>query len=148
MNTAQAILGTNIAILKLKSLSINPVNLILEGVRTARQLNLADDIINQGTGKPRFRTGNIDISPIGTAVQLTTESIAVPEGKAVTVIGKPGNSGVIYFGNSKEECEDTTRRFDGLDPALAHSFPDVNNVNEIWVDAATDSDGVSWYVGQ
>jgi len=44
LNTQQATLGAVIALLKVKSLGINPVTLIAEGLRTARKLNLEDAI--------------------------------------------------------------------------------------------------------
>jgi len=148
LNTNTAILGAVIALLKVKSLSIKPVALIQEGLRTARLLNIEDDLMKQGRGKPKtFRTGNRDNVTAGTALRLTEENIAVPEGARVTMIAKPGNSGVIYFANSKEECEDSDKRFDGLDAGLAHSF-NTGDVRDIWFDAATSGEGISWYVEQ
>ena len=93
-----------------------------------------------------FLTGQRTVDTAGTAVQLTTSSITVPGGFQLTVIAKPGNSGTIYFGNSKGDAEGAMK-FDGLSAGLAHSFR-VKNVNLVWVNGDTDGDGVSWIVEQ
>lgn len=146
MNTQLAILGTLIAVLRRKFPPMLTVEQIKEGLRVARQLDIDDRIRREGEGKKEFRTGQKDVASAGTPVKLTEESISVPYGRRVTVIAKPGNTGVIYFGNEDEILE-SGKYFDGLDAGLAHSF-DISNVNLIWVDAETGGDGVSWYVEQ
>lgn len=140
-----------IAILRRKFPPILTIKQIQEGLRIAKRLNIEEAIaIEAEEGEKEgsiFKTNQKDITTAGIAERLTASNIKIPEGMQVTVIAKPGNTGVIYFGNSKENCEDTSKRFDGLSPGLAHSFV-IGNVNEIWVDAAADGDGVSWYVEQ
>lgn len=127
--------------------NIDVVETVKRAIPYARALLAELDVIREAAGKSPFRTGNRDVAAAGTAVRLTDESITVPKDKRITVLSKPGNSGMIYFGNSKDECESSTKRFDGLSAGLAHSF-EVNDVRDIWVDAEIDNDGVSWYVEQ
>lgn len=145
MNTAEATLATLIAVLRRMFPPALTVEQIYEGLKIARKLQIEEDFRRKGENKDEFRTGQLDIAAAGTAERLTDESIPVPAGYRVTIIAKPGNSGVIYFGNSKDNCQDAAKRFDGLDKGLAHSLK-ISNVNLIWIDAATSSDGVSWYV--
>ena len=139
-------LGTLIAVLRRKFPPMLTISQIYEGLKVARQLEIEDDIITEGEGKKKFRTGQKDVGSAGTPVQITEASVPVSAGRRVTVVAKPGNAGVIYFGN-EDDIKDSGRYFDGLAAGLAHSF-DISNVNLIWVDASADGDGVSWYVEQ
>lgn len=94
--------------------------------------------------KESFITGQKDVTTAGTAVQLTTSSIPIPNGFQLTVIAKPGNTGYIYFGYTQSEAEGTTK-FDGLAAGLAHSFR-ITNANLVWVNSSVDGEGVSWIV--
>ena len=146
LNMGMAQLGAMIAILRRSFPPILTIDQIYEGIRIARQLDIEERVRREGEGKKEFRTGQCTVAAAGTPVQLTSESIQVPYGKRVTVISKPNNTGAIYFANSEVECI-AGKYFDGLDPALAHSF-DISNVNLIWLDAETSGDGASWYVEQ
>lgn len=107
-------------------------------------------INNEPTATPgntdTFKTGQKTVTSAGTPVQLSTVSVAVPAGKKVTVIAKPDNTGTIYFANTQALCVAGTY-FNGLAAGLAHSF-EVNNVNQIWIDASVNGEGVSWYCEQ
>lgn len=91
--------------------------------------------------------GQQDVASAGTAEQLSTTSVPVPDGCQVTILAKPGNTGTIYAGKSKADCEDTAKRVDGLAAGLAMSL-EVTDVNLAWVDAAVSGEGVSWFVEQ
>lgn len=93
-----------------------------------------------------FLTGQRTVAAAGTPVQLSTTSIPVRAGTRVTVISKPGNTGAIYFAASQALCVAGTY-FDGLNPGLAASIA-VTDVNQIWIDAANNNDGASYYVEQ
>lgn len=147
MNTEEALLAALIAVLRRQFPPMLTIEQIYEGLKIVRKLKIEENIRRNGENKDEFKTGNKDNVAAGTALRLTNESIPVPAGYQVTMVAKPGNSGVIYFGNSEANCEDTAKRFDGLDASLAHSFR-VSNVSLIWFDAATTGDGVSWYVEQ
>ena len=90
-----------------------------------------------------FKVGQQVVHSPGNPVCLIAGSRTVKPGTKVTVIAKPGNTGLIYFANSSGECV-AGYYFDALTPGLAHSFA-VNNVNEIYIDAEIADDGVSWY---
>lgn len=118
---------------------INPDATTVFVIRTARAF---------GANKPAWTHGQQDVAAAGTAEQLTTDDIPVPDGCQVTVLAKPGNTGTIYVGKSKVACEDTAKRVDGLSAGLAISLK-VTNVNLIWIDvSAGTSQGVSWFVEQ
>jgi hypothetical protein len=93
-----------------------------------------------------FKTGQKTVTTAGTPVQLSSVSVPVKAGTKLTVIAKPGNTGVIYFANSEAECVAGTY-FDGLSAGLAHSFG-VQDVQDIWIDASVNGEGVSWYCEQ
>lgn len=95
--------------------------------------------------KSSFVHGQKDVAAAGTAVQLPAYS--VPDDCQLTVIAKPGNTGIIYLGNSKANAEDVSLRFDGLAAGLAHSLK-VTNTDLVWVDAAVNGEGVSFSVEQ
>lgn len=89
--------------------------------------------------------GQLDVTAAGTAEQLP--DVVVPSGCQLTILAKPGNTGVIYLGNSKANCEDTAKRVDGLSAGLAVSLK-VANANLVWVDAAVTAEGISYFVEQ
>lgn len=95
--------------------------------------------------KSAWTHGQLDITTAGIAEQLP--DVTVPDGFYVTIIAKPGNTGTIYLGKTKADCEDTSSRFDGLAAGLAHALR-VTNVNLVWVDASVSGEGVSWSVEQ
>ena len=95
--------------------------------------------------KGAWSTGQLDVTAAGTAEQLSSTSIPVPLGCQLTIIAKPGNTGTIYLGNSKANCESSSTRFDGLAAGLAVSLK-VNDVNLVWVDASVNGEGVSYCI--
>lgn len=92
--------------------------------------------------KSSFITGQKDVTTAGTPVQL--DNVSIPYGFPVPIIAKPGNTGLIYFGNSAADCADAAKRFDGISAGLAVS-KHVVNLNEVWIDASVSGEGVSWY---
>ena len=92
----------------------------------------------------QFTTLQTVVPTAGTPVPLVTGDVPVGAGKKLTMIAKPGNTGVIYFANTEAQCVVGTR-FDGLAAGLAHSFL-IQNANEIWIDASVSGEGVSFYV--
>ena len=91
-----------------------------------------------------FATGQQTVVTAGTAVQLSTSLILIPNGFQLTIIAKPGNVGTIYLGKSKSDAEGS-QVFDGLDPGLAASLR-IKSVGAVWVNGDTGGDGVSWIV--
>jgi len=97
--------------------------------------------------KSSWTHGQATVTSAGTAVQLSEDSVPVPDGCQLTVIAKPGNgAGIIYTGKSKAEAEGANK-FDGLEAGLAMSLK-VNDANLVWVNSDTDGIGVSYYVEQ
>lgn len=90
-----------------------------------------------------FVTGQKDITAAGTAEQL--DNVAIPDGFKVILCAKPGNAGYIYLGNSKENAENSSTRFDRLE--AGDSIPlQITNLNLVWVTSSEDGDGISYYV--
>ena len=91
-----------------------------------------------------FVTGQKNVTQAGIPEQLSATSIPVKDGKKLTMIAKPGNTGVIYFANTQALCVAGTY-FDGLAAGLAHSFG-VQDAQNIWIDASVSGEGVSFYI--
>ena len=83
-------------------------------------------------------SGQVTVTTAGTAVQGTTIS-----GKRFALQALPGNTDLIYVGN------------DGADDVAAtNGFPlpkigpgvviDVDNLDDLWFDSATNGDKVAW----
>lgn len=83
----------------------------------------------------------------GAGAGSTVASVTIPDSFYVTIVAKPGNTGTIYLGKTKADCESATGRFDGLAAGLAHALR-INNANLVWVDASVNGEGVSWSVEQ
>ena len=92
--------------------------------------------------KPTFLTGQKTIPVAGTAVQLTTTNLQVPDNLPVIVIAKPDNTGYLSVASSKGDAEGGNA-FYGLSAGLAVALW-VTNVNIIWVTSSVAGDGVSW----
>jgi len=95
--------------------------------------------------KATFTTNQKVVITAGKPEQL--DDLAIPDGFAVTIIAKTGNTGYIYFGKTASDCANNRRRFDGLSAGLAVSLR-IKNLSEVWVDASVSDEGVSWIVEQ
>lgn len=95
--------------------------------------------------KPAFTTGQKDVTNAGTAEQL--DDVSIPAGFKAVVQAKPGNTNYIYFGNSKENAESSSARFDKLGPGDGVELQ-ITNFNLVWIDADDDGEGVSYFVEQ
>jgi len=101
-----------------------------------------------GSGFPlnreTFVTGQVTIATADTAQQLTTSSIAIPDGFWLTIVSAPANTGYVKIGNSKGDAEGG-QTFNGLDAGLAVALR-VKNVNSLWVTSTVAADVVSFIV--
>lgn len=95
------------------------------------------------TNKPTIATGQKDVITVGEPEQL--DDWPVPNGFKLTIIAKPNNTDLIYFGKNKGDCANNKRRFDGLEAGVAVSLR-VKNASAVWVDASVADEGVSWIV--
>ncbi len=95
--------------------------------------------------KTSFVTGQKNVTTAGVAEQLP--DVKIPDGCQLTIIAKPGNSGNIYLGNSKDNAESSTDRFDALEAGVAVSLK-ITNAKLLWIDADNNGDGVSFIVEQ
>ena len=91
-----------------------------------------------------FMHGQATVVTAGTAVQLSSGPIMIPNGYPLVVIAWPTNAGVIYVANSKAGAE-VGQYFNGLDAGLALSLL-IDDVSKVWVNASADSQKVSWIV--
>lgn len=88
-----------------------------------------------------WSSGRLNVTTAGTAEQLPDQ--AVPNGFAVVVKALDGNTGNIFIGKDKATAEGASSFPIGAAQALTLK---VDNVNDIWVDAAVDGEGVAWAV--
>jgi len=125
--------------------SVTPV--IIPGPPELSSINSRlDTIIAAVTGNmPTFATGQKDVPTAGEPEQL--DDLPIPAGFKLTVIARPGNTGLIYLGKTKGECADNKRRFDGLEAGIAVSLR-VKDASVVRVDAEVSGEGVSWIVEQ
>ena len=80
----------------------------------------------------------------GTAVQLP--NLTVPYDMEVVILALTTNTDTVYVASSKLEAEDSTMRFP-LQPGEAVSYQ-IENLNELWIDADVADEGVVWTVEQ
>ncbi len=90
-----------------------------------------------------FMTGQKDVATAGKPEQL--DAMTIPNGYALIIIAKPGNTGNIYISGDQANVSDSKRRFDALQPGLAVALH-VDNLSAVWADAAVDGEGISWIV--
>jgi len=88
--------------------------------------------------------GHKDVPIAGTAVQLP--NVKVPDGFALVLKAKVDNNSYIYYGNSKENAENSPPRCT-LAPSESIALS-VTNANLLWINAAVDGDGVEYIVEQ
>ena len=97
-----------------------------------------------GSGGADNRTawthGHDTVSSAGTAEQMP--ALVIPNGFKVVIRPLNTNTGLIFLGNSKANCEDTDKRIE-LDFGDSVAFY-VTNLNLIWIDAEVTGEGV-WY---
>ena len=103
-----------------------PANLRTKGVRGG----LLDAVL--AAPATVIFSGTVTVATAGTAVQFPVQPIDA----GVTVKAPSGNAGDIYIGPS---TVDNTSFF--LSPGESR-FIETNNLNNIWVDAASDGDVV------
>lgn len=91
---------------------------------------------------PTVVHGQDTVSTSGTAVQLNGgTSQHIPNGAALVVRANGGNAGVIYVGDSSVSSSN------GFELAAGESVSlHVDDVDAVWIDAASGGDGVSWIV--
>jgi len=92
-----------------------------------------------------FTTGKKTVTTAGTAEQLHPD-LKVPLGGRVIMIALPDNSDDIFFSETQGKCQTDGDRFDRLEPGDSIPFTTVTNLNQIWIDAASSGEGVSYMV--
>jgi hypothetical protein len=96
--------------------------------------------------RPTFITGRKILMTAGVAEQLTTSTIVVPDGMAVTVMAAPTNAGTVRVGPSKSDAEGASA-FNGLSNGLAIGLF-IKDVSSIWATSTSDGDIVAYIVEQ
>jgi hypothetical protein len=84
-------------------------------------------------------SGQKAVTTAGTAVQL--HSGLVVNGP-VMVKALPANTGIMYVGNVAEDVASNNGMPLSLSDSLIFNF--VGNLNQIWVDASVNGEGVAW----
>ena len=84
------------------------------------------------------------VTSAGTAEQLPY--VKIPFDHKVLIKALSTNAGIVYLGNSKTEAEDTSMRFPlGVSETVEY---EINDLSQLWLDAATSADGITWTVVQ
>ena len=83
-------------------------------------------------------SGQITITTAGTAIQGTAI-----KGKVFSIQALPGNSGVCYVGNDGADDVSATTGFP-LPAAGPGIVMYVNDLSDLWFDAASNGDKVAW----
>jgi len=140
---------TNILLTRLVEAQLAPSQTLIDTLNNLttilnRLVNLG--LVPELPNRASFIHGQKTVDTAGTAVQLTTSSIPIPDGFGLTVIAKPANTGYIYIGKSKVDAEGS-QSFNGLSAGLAVSLK-VTNIDLVWVTSTVDAEGVSWIVEQ
>lgn len=104
-------------------------------IRTARAI-----VANRNSWTP----GQKNVTSAGTAEQLP--NVEVPDGFEFVVKAKVDNTSYIYYGNSKANAEDSSKRAT-LSPDESMAFR-ITNANLIWIDAAISGEGIEYIVEQ
>ena len=81
----------------------------------------------------------MNVTASGTPEQLT--AYPVPDGIDVVVKAKSGNTGNITVGGTSAQALNTGTSFFTLTPGQALTYQ-VQNTDDIWIDAGTSGDGV------
>lgn len=94
----------------------------------------------------KFQRGKKAVTTAGTPVALDTNRLV----STVIIKAEDGNTGKVFPGDSTVNNSDTEQ---GLNPGdsltLAWPHGDVGNLADIYIDAATNGDGVVfWYLGR
>ena len=85
---------------------------------------------------------HLNVPIAGEPKQLAPHTI--PIGYELVIKANPENSGVVYFGRTKELVLDTSRRVP-LNPNESTSLK-ISNTNLVWIDAVVADEGVIyWY---
>ncbi len=80
-----------------------------------------------------------NVTTSGTPVQLTAYD--VPEGVAVVVKAKKGNTGDITVGGSSAQALNTGTGFFRLQPEQSITYQ-IINTDSIWIDATVSGEGI------
>ena len=89
-----------------------------------------------------FIVSDMDVTAASTAEQLP--SVSIPDGFALLIKAKPGNTGNIYHGESKLKAEAHKATMQSNE---SYEYK-VTNANLIWIDAATSGEGIEYAVEQ
>ena len=85
-------------------------------------------------------SGQATITAHGTAERLTTQV-----GQVFLIRALPTNTGVVYVGNDGADDVSSANGF----PLSATDSPIMvvlDNLNQLWLDSAVDSEGIAWLV--
>jgi len=96
----------------------------------------AEALSNRGT----LATGQVSVGSAGTAEALATDQ-PVPDGTPVAIRANSDNATPVYIGDSSVTASIGIELTAGDGITL-----NINDVSEIYVDADTSGDGVSWIV--
>lgn len=93
------------------------------------------------TNRLEIQTGQKNVAVAGVAEQLGGGT-PIPDGYSITIKAKASNTGTIRLGGTQAAAQSTTLSFTlGADQAVSLA---VKYLNEIWLDATVNGDGVEW----
>ena len=87
------------------------------------------------------QSGQETVDGAGTAQRIAANQ----PGKVFVIRALPDNTGTVYVGNDGADDVSATTGFP-LGTSDAFLVVELDNLNQLWVDAATNDDGVAWFV--
>lgn len=94
-----------------------------------------------GAAFGKIVSGRTTVTTSGTAVRVTSTSTPIP---GVWVAGDIGNSNVMIVGDSSVEGTSGSQQGIIIGPAESSIFIPINNLNLLYVDAASSGDELIW----
>ena len=89
-----------------------------------------------------FETNQLNVTVAGTGENLQAQ--AIPNGFAVAIKAKSGNTNSIWVGDSKANSENHAIAFELKAGEVMKLY--ITNVNLVWIDASVTGEGVNWVV--
>lgn len=88
------------------------------------------------------QSGQKAVTTAGTAVVLGSQEIR----GSLLLKALPANTGVIYIGNDGANDVSSSTGFP-LEAGEAMIIETISNLNQLWVDATVNGEGVAWHLG-
>lgn len=92
----------------------------------------------------KFFVGEKDVASAGTAEKIGDQS--VEDTQSVVIRAKSANAGEVYIAPSQTGAQTSGSRFP-LAAGASIELESIENLNQVWLDAANTNDGVEYLIG-